>query len=65
MVVWLAVKWFFVRNEVGRCGVHFDKSHHPRRCFLMGEDPISGKNFDHRKVFWIEEYLVNSAGRLE
>jgi hypothetical protein len=26
-----------------------------RRCFLMGDDPISGKNFDHRKC-WIEEY---------
>jgi len=26
-----------------------------RRCFLMGEDPVSGKNFDHRKV-WIEQY---------
>ena len=21
-----------------------------RRCFLMGDDPVSGKNFDHRKV---------------
>lgn len=27
-----------------------------RKCFLMGEDASSGKNFDHRKV-WIEEYL--------
>ena len=27
-----------------------------RRCFLFGDDPISGKNFDHRKV-WIEEQL--------
>ena len=27
-----------------------------RRCFLLGDDPISGKNFDHRKV-WIEEQL--------
>ena len=27
-----------------------------RRCFLMGDDPVSGKNFDHRKV-WIEQYL--------
>jgi len=27
-----------------------------RRCFLMGDDPISGKNFDHRKV-WIEQSL--------
>ena len=31
-----------------------------RRCFLMGEDPISGKNFDHRKV-WIENYLREFA----
>ena len=27
-----------------------------RRCFLFGTDPVSGKNFDHRKV-WIEEQL--------
>ena len=27
-----------------------------RKCFLMGEDASSGKNFDHRKV-WIEQYL--------
>jgi len=27
-----------------------------RRCFLMGDDPVSGKNFDHRK-HWIEEKL--------
>jgi hypothetical protein len=27
-----------------------------RRCFLLGDDPISGKNFDHRKV-WIEEEM--------
>jgi len=27
-----------------------------RRCFLLGDDPVSGKNFDHRKV-WIEQYL--------
>ncbi|TWT56281.1 hypothetical protein [Allorhodopirellula solitaria] len=25
-----------------------------RRCFLLGDDPDSGMNFDHRK-FWIEE----------
>ena len=31
-----------------------------RRCFLMGEDPVSGKNFDHRKR-WIEEYLQQFA----
>ena len=27
-----------------------------RRCFLFGDDPISGKNFDHRNV-WIEDQL--------
>ena len=27
-----------------------------RRCILFGDDPISGKNFDHRKV-WIEDQL--------
>ena len=27
-----------------------------RRCFLFGIDPVSGKNFDHRKI-WIEDQL--------
>jgi len=27
-----------------------------RRCFLLGDDPQTGKNFDHRKV-WIEDRL--------
>ncbi len=27
-----------------------------RRCWLFGDDPVSGKNFDHRKG-WIEAYL--------
>ncbi|MCR9291378.1 MAG: hypothetical protein NXI32_01585 [bacterium] len=27
-----------------------------RRCFLMGDDPISGKNFDHRKL-WMDQKL--------
>jgi len=27
-----------------------------RRCFLFGADPVSGKNYDHRKA-WIEEQL--------
>jgi hypothetical protein len=31
-----------------------------RRCFLMGDDAVSGKNFDHRKV-WIEQYLQQFA----
>jgi len=39
---------------------HFD-NRTTRRCFLMGEDPISRKKLDHRKV-WIEEYLRELAG---
>ena len=35
-----------------------------RRCFLFGDDPISGKHFDHRKV-WIEDPLRRQAGVLE
>ena len=31
-----------------------------RRCFLFGDDPLSGKNFDHRKV-WIEDLLKHFA----
>ncbi len=31
-----------------------------RRCFLMGDDKFSGKNFDHRKV-WTEELLQHFA----
>jgi hypothetical protein len=31
-----------------------------RRCFLFGEDPVSGKNYDHRKV-WIDQQLVHQA----
>jgi hypothetical protein len=27
-----------------------------RRCFLLGTDPVFGKNFDHRKE-WIEQQL--------
>ena len=27
-----------------------------RRCFLMGDDPVTGKNFDHRKL-WLEKKL--------
>ena len=27
-----------------------------RRCFLCGDDPYTGKNFDHRKV-WLEERI--------
>ena len=31
-----------------------------RRCFLMGDDAVSGNNFDHRKVR-IELYLQQFA----
>ena len=31
-----------------------------RRCFLMGDDPVTGKNFDHRK-HWLERKLEQHA----
>ena len=31
-----------------------------RRCFLLGTDLVTGKNFDHRKA-WIERYLQRCA----
>lgn len=31
-----------------------------RRCFLLGDDPHSGKNYDHRKA-WIEELIERFA----
>jgi REP element-mobilizing transposase RayT len=31
-----------------------------RRCFLLGDDPVSGKNYDHRKQ-WIDDQLVHQA----
>ena len=31
-----------------------------RRCFLLGDDPVTGKNYDHRK-FWIEDLLKRFA----
>ena len=32
-----------------------------RRCYLLGNDPVSGKNYDHRKVM-IENQLQRLAG---
>jgi hypothetical protein len=34
-----------------------------RRCFLFGQDPLSGKNYDHRKV-WIENELRRLAANM-
>jgi REP element-mobilizing transposase RayT len=34
-----------------------------RRCFLLGNDPVSGKNFDHRKT-WIENELKRLAASM-
>ena len=31
-----------------------------RRCFLLGNDPVTGKNYDHRKI-WIEDQLKHLA----
>ncbi|MEO8271461.1 MAG: hypothetical protein ABI557_17190 [Aureliella sp.] len=31
-----------------------------RRCFLLGDDPVTGKNYDHRKE-WIENLLQHQA----
>ena len=34
-----------------------------RRCFLFGDDPITKKNFDHRKI-WIEEQIKIQAAQM-
>ncbi len=34
-----------------------------RRCFLFGDDPVTGRNFDHRKL-WIEERLERLAAAM-
>jgi hypothetical protein len=31
-----------------------------RRCFLLGNDPVTGNNYDHRRT-WIEEQLRRMA----
>ena len=31
-----------------------------RRCFLLGDDALTGKNYDHRKQ-WIDNQLVHQA----
>ena len=31
-----------------------------RRCFLLGDDPVTGENYDHRKS-WMDDQLVHQA----
>ncbi len=31
-----------------------------RRCYLLGDDPLTGKNYDHRKA-WMEDELQHLA----
>lgn len=31
-----------------------------RRCFLLGDDPVSGTNHDHRKL-WVDDQLIHQA----
>ena len=31
-----------------------------RRCFRLGDDPVSGKNYDHRKL-WLDEQWIHQA----
>ena len=31
-----------------------------RRCFLLGDDQFTGKNYDHRKL-WLDEQLIHQA----
>jgi hypothetical protein len=33
-----------------------------RRCFLLGNDPFTGKNFDHRKI-WLDDELKRLAAQ--
>ena len=47
----------FDPSEVAICHVF---ARGVRRCFLLGNDPVTGKNYDHRKV-WIEQQLQRLA----
>ncbi len=34
-----------------------------RRCFLLGTDPVTGRNYDHRKR-WIEQRIEHLAAAM-
>ena len=34
-----------------------------RRCYLLGDDPLTGKNYDHRKA-WMEDELQGNMGAI-
>ena len=45
-----------------RCDLHV-VNRVVRRCFLLGVDPLTGNNYDHRKV-WIEDELQGLAAAM-
>ena len=48
--------------ESAEVGVYHCLQRAVRRAWLCGQDPVTGKNFDHRKV-WIQERLAFLAGQ--
>jgi hypothetical protein len=44
----------------GEPGFYHCVSRVVRRAFLLGEDPFSGKNYDHRKK-WVRDRLIHLA----
>ena len=48
--------------EPAEVGVYHCVQRVVRRAWLCGQDPVTGKNFDHRKV-WIQERLAFLAGQ--
>ncbi len=56
-MAWLARVELFAADEIAIVHV---MNRTVRRCFLLGDDPFSGKNFDHRKQ-WLDEQLIHQA----
>ena len=48
--------------DAAEVGVYHCVQRAVRRAWLCGQDPVTGKNFDHRKV-WIQERLAFLAGQ--